>query len=397
MSAVPPIQSWGFGPSFGTSFSFTSSGPITNGSLIVVSVFLAAGLPPGTLSVSDSSGNTYTVDGQGGGGFPQVYLASTTVTSGGGSTITILVNTPGNTGSTRVFASEYASALSPRFDAATSFFNTTPTTNSVTTTNANELLISLTLWESTVTPSADTGYTIEDAQSFVSITTLVQDSVAGAAGVQTITLPAVGSSGVGRDGIFAAYRVASTTNASVNLSGISSVSAVTLTSEKGTANPTPAGATTASAVGTLSDSGTANAPLSGTVTASSLTNVTTSTSSTHNASITVFGVFTASVVGSLAPGAGANASIGSNATISVAGTAMPSVGVSAFLTGVNSQPRVALLVETGSANVFLFGVTTLSIVRLPIGSTPAHGTAKVTPSFSGNASVVGVSGTTGVM
>jgi hypothetical protein len=65
--------------------------------------------------------------------------------------------------------------------------------------------------------------------------------------------------------------------------------------------------------------------------------------------------------------------------------------------GVSTQPRVALVSETGSANVYLFGVATQSVARLPISSISAHGTTKVIPAFSAITSVLGIFGTTEVM
>ena len=395
MSAVPPIQSWGFGPSFGTSFSLTSGNPVTAGSLIVVSIFIDAYYAYGVTTVSDSAGNIYTVDAEGIGYYTGV--ASTTIVLGGGAALTILVDTPLNSALTRVFVSEYASALSPRFDTFTGYNKGVPTPISLTTASDAELLVCLTLWQSLVTPVASAGYTLEDTTSFAGWTTAVQDSIAGIAGIQTITPDDAGSTSGVRSGLFAAYRVASTTNASVNLTGVSATSLAAIVSEKGSANPVPAGNTTSSVLGNISSSGGGKAPLIGTVSASSLTNISTSTSNTNSANITVFGVSAAISISALFPSAGANATSGSNATISQLGTVAASVGISVFLVGVSTQPRVALVSETGSANVYLFGVATQSVARLPISSISAHGTTKVIPAFSAITSVLGIFGTTEVM
>lgn len=395
MSAVPPIQSWGFGPSFGTSFSLTSGNPVTAGSLIVVSIFIDAYYAYGVTTVSDSAGNIYTVDAEGIGYYTGV--ASTTIVLGGGAALTILVDTPLNSALTRVFVSEYASALSPRFDTFTGYNKGVPTPISLTTASDAELLVCLTLWQSLVTPVASAGYTLEDTTSFAGWTTAVQDSIAGIAGIQTITPDDAGSTSGVRSGLFAAYRVASTTNASVNLTGVSATSLAAIVSEKGSANPVPAGNTTSSVLGNISSSGGGKAPLIGTVSASSLTNISTSTSNTNSANITVFGVSAAISISALFPSAGANVTSGSNATIPQLGTVAASVGISVFLVGVSTQPRAALVSETGSANVYLFGVATQSVARLPISSISAHGTTKVIPAFSAITSVLGISGTTEVM
>ena len=404
MSAVPPIQSWGFGPSFGTSFSLTSGNPVTAGSLIVVSIFIDAYYAYGVTTVSDSAGNIYTVDAEGIGYYTGV--ASTTIVLGGGAALTILVDTPLNSALTRVFVSEYASALSPRFDTVdtasapypfTGYNKGVPTPISLTTASDAELLVCLTLWQSLVTPVASAGYTLEDTTSFAGWTTAVQDSIAGIAGIQTITPDDAGSTSGVRSGLFAAYRVASTTNASVNLTGVSATSLAAIVSEKGSANPVPAGNTTSSVLGNISSSGGGKAPLIGTVSASSLTNISTSTSNTNSANITVFGVSAAISISALFPSAGANVTSGSNATIPQLGTVAASVGISVFLVGVSTQPRAALVSETGSANVYLFGVATQSVARLPISSISAHGTTKVIPAFSAITSVLGISGTTEVM
>lgn len=342
----------------GTSISAQFPSDITLGNMIIVGV--SNFLLPGSFSVSDDCGNTYTAvgssldDGSPQHGISQVFYAVITATEGRGNPPCTVTVSGLNSSNAQLHIAEFTGVLTlDKFATGTGSGTSISSSSTSTTSQANELVygfIAASAPSSITSLSSGAGFTNIDtnigsgsAQGLVA-----EYEVVSSTGSYAATGSGSGAKGSGYTWGSWVVTFYGPFSATVNLTGVSSSTAIGSTNE--TVTKIPTGVTSATHVGTLTVTGSANVTLTG---VSSTSHV-----GVPRLPVGAIGVSATALVGAVSVHGDANAT-GSIAPVATHVGTLTITGTAALtLTGVSSSVLVGA--AFGEVKVSLAGVSSTS-------------------------------------
>lgn len=357
----------------GTSISAQFPNDITLGNMIIVGV--SNFLLPGSFSVSDDCGNTYTAvgspldDASPQHAISQVFYAVITATEGRGNPPCTVTVSGLNSSNAQLHIAEFTGVLTlDKFTTGTGTGTSISSSSTSTTSQANELVygfIAASAPSSITSLASGAGFTNIDTHlaSGSSQGLVAEYEAVSSTGTYAATGSGSGAKGSGYN--WAAWVVTfyGAFDATANLSGVSSTTAIGTTSEK--VAKTPSGISSTTHVGSLTVTGSANVTLAG-ISSTSHVGVPT-------LPVRAIGIASTVLIGVASAHGDANATGSITAVTTHVGTLTITGTAAVSLTGVSSTVHVGIAVAqvkvlpAGISSTSHIGSTSIALVKTPTG------------------------------